>query len=138
MWSLFYFLYFAKHTVPIMTVNVPYRKEIFMSLSANTKEIARLYVQLNETEPHTAEYKTILERLETLQKMHTDELAIVVDEQKNKRDNKTKIAVEVGVFAISTGVLKWFADKGFRFEEHGTFASTTTRWLINKLKLKYK
>lgn len=102
------------------------------------REVDRILDLMNETEPHTPEYERLLDRLVAISGVETEQLALIIDDRKNERDNKTKARIEYGVAGAHIGFAAWFMSKGWRFEESGSYVSTTTRWLLNKIKLKWR
>lgn len=101
-------------------------------------EIGRIYERMQELEPHSAEYEKLADRFEEMLKIKIEEFALVVDDRKNERDNNTKRNIELAGLGLSAVTAFIFMHKGFKFEETGSFNSTTFRWWWNKLKLRWK
>ena len=101
-------------------------------------EIGEVLAYMEEISPDNDHYEQVLKNLDTLYRLKIDEDATFIDKLKNVSDNKTKILIELGGLGVVTIFNAIWMRKGFRFEENGTYYSTTFRWWWSKLKNKFK
>ena len=107
------------------------------------KETESLLEKLKGFSPESEQYKAIIDRLDTLYRLRIEEDKSVVSYsiEKSKTDNEKflgylKVGSEIGLGVLSFAGAVWFATKGFKFEETGTFTSTIFRNGMGKFRLK--
>ena len=101
-------------------------------------EIASLIECLDDLEPNTEEYSKITDNLNILYKLK-------IEQEKNETDSKDQKKFRIIGYALEgVGIVlplvfygKWMK-KGLKFEETGTFTSTTFKDLIRFFKPKKK
>lgn len=78
-------------------------------------------LKLNQLEFERDKFKAESERLKA-------------EAEVSKKQGRIKLVIDGAAVIIPAGLYLWLCSKGFKFEESGTFTSTTFRNLINKIK----
>lgn len=105
---------------------------------------------LNQLDINSDDYGKAADHISALYKLKIEEYKIETDYKKTlaqqeseckktKNENiiqYAKIGTEIGLGLCSVISAVWFARKGFKFEETGTYTSTTFRNSLSKLRIK--
>lgn len=101
------------------------------------EEILSLMENMSQLDPSSEEYKAIADNLSTLHKLRNDERKLDCEEEQAIEQNKDRY-IRLGICVAEIIVPLMFytclVNKGFKFEETGTFTSTTFRNLLNRIK----
>lgn len=107
------------------------------------KEIENLLENLRNCNPESEQYKAITDRLDTLYRLRIEEdkntVSCEIEEIKTNNEKflgYLKVGSEIGLGVLSFVGAMWFATRGFKFEETGTFTSTIFRNGMGKFRFK--
>lgn len=114
------------------------------------EELQRGIKALGDVKPNSDEYDAIVDSISILYKLKIEEAKSEIEYQKElvrqeldgeKSKNERKFqyirtGVEIGLGLSSLMASIWFAKKGFRFEETGTYTSQTFRNSLSRFKIK--
>ncbi len=114
------------------------------------EELQRGIKALGDVEPNSDQYDAIVDSISILYKLKIEEAKSEIEYQKelvkqeldgakSKDERKfqyIRTGVEIGLGLSSLMVSIWFAKKGFRFEETGTYTSQTFRNSLSRFKFK--
>ena len=105
------------------------------------KEIERELDEMYLAHPNEEGYSAATERLETLYKLKIDEAkaeseVLTTNQQlaESKKDRWIKLGVEVAGIVLPLGFYGIWMGRGLKFEQTGSFTSTTFRGLINRFR----
>ncbi len=102
-------------------------------------EIERLYKVLNDLDPSDEKYQKVSDNLSTLCKIKTEEDKArndSIDRWNKRRLDMWKIGTDVMISVASYALFNMWMRKGLKFEETGTFTSSTFRSFTGLLKPK--
>lgn len=118
------------------------------------EELARAIERMKSLKPEDPAYKSAAEAIATLQKARLeedkllfedrrngDELALHQMEQENKAEEaklekkkfRVRTCLDAAAIVVPAVLYAFFGIKGFKFEETGTFCSTTNRWNLGNI-----
>lgn len=104
-------------------------------------EIEDAIQDLNNLPLGSEEYSKAVKDLQVLNEMKNDNAKVRIesntkdlDLKEQRKDRWIRVAVEVGGATITLMFYAYWMKQGFKFEEAGTFTSTTFRGLIQKFK----
>lgn len=102
-------------------------------------EIERLYGILNDLDPGDEKYQKVADNLSTLCKIKNEQNKTrddYFDKLNRCKLDKLKIGTDVMISVASYALFNMWMRKGLKFEETGTFTSTTFRSFTGLLKPK--
>lgn len=104
-------------------------------------EIERLLGELKNLTPHTEEYVGITETINKLYGTLSKEKELMLEERKQNetlKDSKiwnvAKTGVEIAGIVVPIVFYSVWMNRGLKFEEEGSFTSTTFKGLMGKFK----
>lgn len=114
------------------------------------EELQRGIKALGDVDPNSDKYDAIVDSISILYKLKIEEAKSEIEYQKelvrqeidgakSKDERKfqyIRTGVEIGLGLSSLMASIWFAKKGFRFEETGTYTSQTFRNSLSRFKIK--
>jgi len=96
------------------------KKEKINNARALDEELKRLFDELKTLDTDSDEYRTVLNRIDTLYKIRNDD-------SKTKRESGTKIVTDSVSTVLPLIFYGHLCNKGFKFEETGAISSSTFR-----------
>jgi len=96
------------------------------------KEIKRLLKAMSEMDPSSEEYQRATENLQRLCEIKLEKEKFDDEKKQTFWDTVAKHGIEAGAILLNLGFRMIWTRKGFRFEEHGNYLSTTYKWLIKE------
>ena len=106
-----------------------------------TEELKRKFSNLKTLDPGSAELSYEISDLEKLYKLYIEDVKTEAEcfdktEQRKAsvKDRCIKLGVDLAGIVIPTGFYAFWMKRGLKFEETGTFTSTTFKGLINRFR----
>ena len=98
------------------------------------EEIKNEIENLASLEPGSEKHSTAVESLAKLYKVKLDEGFKVAQIEENVKDRYVKIGIAAAELVLPLMFYAFWMRKGFKFEEKGTYTSTTFRGLFSRFK----
>ncbi len=105
------------------------------------EEIENQIQNLNDLSTGSEEKSKAVDDLATLYRLRIEETKAETEREEKRvattemaKDRNFKLIAEAGIATMTMAFYAYWMRKGFKFEETGTFTSTTFRGLFNKFK----